>query len=151
MTSATLAIEFPPLLSTHMPQEIEKPTSKAHSPTTNGTIVEKHPKFYFDDGSIVLTAYFTDFSDGKGMESSESSRPNVPLPNALRKVVFRVHKSILGSASRVFADMFELPDGHGTANDIHDGVPVVHMPDSAEDIEAMLDMIYGSSFTRLYV
>lgn len=128
-----------------MPQEFEKPTSDAHSPTTNGTAVVKHTEFYFDDGSIVLSAHSTEVSlPGKELESSGSSRPN-----ASRKVVFRVHKSILRSASRVFADMFELSDG--SASDIHDGVPLVHMPDSAEDVEAMLDMLYGSSFTRMFV
>lgn len=128
-----------------MPQESEKPTSDAHSPTTNGTAVVKHTEFYFDDGSIVLSAHSTEVSlPGKELESSGSSRPN-----ASRKVVFRVHKSILRSASRVFADMFELSDG--SASDIHDGVPLVHMPDSAEDVEAMLDMLYGSSFTRMFV
>lgn len=133
-----------------MPQEFEKPTSDAHSPTTNGTAVEKHTEFYFDDGSIVLSAHSTEVSlPGKELESSGSSRPKMPRPNASRKVVFRVHKSILRSASRVFANMFELSDG--SASDIHDGVPLVHMPDSAEDVEAMLDMLYGSSFTRMFV
>ncbi|KAG0707705.1 hypothetical protein DFH29DRAFT_895021 [Suillus ampliporus] len=72
---------------------------------------------YYSDGSVVLLA-----------------------AHAGKTHAFRVHKSVLGSHSKVFADMFALPSG--TANETYDGVDSVHMPDDAKDLEDLLRALY---------
>lgn len=71
------------------------------------------------------------------------------------KVLFKVHKSVLANNSKVFADMFALPGLHGdsfetdtgsaSAEDLGLGItgsPLVTMPDSCEELEALLMAIY---------
>ncbi|TFY59748.1 hypothetical protein EVG20_g7671 [Dentipellis fragilis] len=55
-------------------------------------------------------------------------------------VVFRVHKSILARSSSVFDDMFSLSAGE--AMELYDGVPLVRMPDTGEDLESFLQYLY---------
>lgn len=136
------------LLHNNMSKETEASTG-ANPPDSD--VVERHRKFYFADGNIVLSAYSSELvqslEDEKDETSDGSSNEPEPSPETTRKILFRVHKSILQSASQVFADMLGLSEGE--ASELYDEVPLVHMPDPAEDIEAMLDMLYGSSFTRL--
>ena len=54
-------------------------------------------------------------------------------------VKFRVHKSILASASQFFKDMFSLPQ---PSNEIVDGLHVLHMSEDAELIRALITMLY---------
>ncbi|KDQ58295.1 hypothetical protein JAAARDRAFT_177496, partial [Jaapia argillacea MUCL 33604] len=77
---------------------------------------------YFEDGNIVTSALK---KDGK-------------------KVVYRVHGSVLKLHSDIFADMFTLPAGAANLN-LHDGVPQVHLPDLAEDIGQLLKVPYDPS------
>lgn len=72
---------------------------------------------YYADGSVVLLA-----------------------AHAGKTHAFRVHKSVLGSHSRVFADMFALPST--VENETYDGVDSVQMPDDAKDLEDLLRALY---------
>ncbi|PIL33271.1 hypothetical protein GSI_04721 [Ganoderma sinense ZZ0214-1] len=51
-------------------------------------------------------------------------------------VAFRVHKSILSLRSEVFSDLFSLPDANMA--ETMDGLPVVHVSDSPDDIRRLL-------------
>ncbi|KAH8113883.1 hypothetical protein DFH11DRAFT_1743985 [Phellopilus nigrolimitatus] len=89
------------------------------------TSTRLHVTLWLSDGNIILAAAAKE------------------LPN--RVIMFRVHKSILALQSQIFADMFSLPspDGSQDADDNYDGIPVVSMPDSAEEIECMLNVLYN--------
>ncbi|KZT25476.1 hypothetical protein NEOLEDRAFT_1065077 [Neolentinus lepideus HHB14362 ss-1] len=82
------------------------------------TDIRRHDSLYMHDGNIVLST-----------------------PNASGTVIlFRVHQSILARISTVFADMLRLPTNG--ANEVYDGVPLVQMPDAAEDLESLLKVVY---------
>ncbi|TFY59413.1 hypothetical protein EVG20_g7800 [Dentipellis fragilis] len=81
---------------------------------------QQHEDIYYPDGNIALVAQWKDPPDGH--------------------VVFRVHKSVLARSSSVFEDMFSLPAGE--AMEMYDGVPLVRMPDSGEDLESLLQYLY---------
>ncbi|KAG2157152.1 hypothetical protein DEU56DRAFT_750327 [Suillus clintonianus] len=72
---------------------------------------------YYADGSVVLLAARAD-----------------------KTHAFRVHKSVLGSHSKVFADMFALPSAAN--HEMYDGVDSVNMPDDAQDLEDLLRALY---------
>lgn len=80
---------------------------------------------YFTDGDICLSAPYA-----QALESSPADG-----------LIFRVHRFILSLHSPVFRDMFDLPEQPG-ANVLYDDVALVQMPDSAEDVEALLYAFY---------
>lgn len=77
-------------------------------------ILVQHETFYLPFGDLVL-----------------QSLPGDDNTSTL----FRVNKSILAFNSPVFAGMFTLPDS--SEREAHDGVPLVLLPDSAEEIAAL--------------
>jgi hypothetical protein len=80
-----------------------------------------HGSLYLFDGNIALVA-----------------------PHATgKRVVFRVHQSILSKNSPVFETMFTLPAVD--ANEMYDGVPLVWLPDAAEEVESLLRVLYHES------
>ncbi|EIM82193.1 uncharacterized protein STEHIDRAFT_23738, partial [Stereum hirsutum FP-91666 SS1] len=91
---------------------------------------------YFSSGDICLSAPYA-----QALESSSAYG-----------LIFRVHRFTLSLHSPVFRDMFDLPEQPG-ANVMYDGVTLVQMPDSAEDIEALLYAFYHGyelPFPRLH-
>lgn len=54
-------------------------------------------------------------------------------------VQFRIHKSILASSSQFFNDMFSLPQ---PADELVDGLPVLHMSEDVELVQALITMLY---------
>lgn len=140
-----------------MSKETETPYHKDDPACT----AERHSEFYFNDGTIVLSAEYSatakptqpidDKTREKTSDRSSDTSTSLPLHPTKRKTLFRVHKSLLVSASQVFANMFELSNGTEAESEMYDGVLLIHMPDPAEDIEVMVDTLYGSSFTRLCV
>ena len=84
--------------------------------------VIKHAGLWFADGNIVL-------------QTTSPSEDEIHL--------FRCHKSVLSKHSVVFADMFEL-GGYVCVrrSEEYDGVPVISIPDSSADVDALLGMLY---------
>ncbi|KAJ3478811.1 hypothetical protein NLI96_g9499 [Meripilus lineatus] len=80
-----------------------------------------HSTLRFEDGNIVLIAQNT---------------------------YFRVHKGILMHHSEVMKDMFQIPQPAYSAADLIEGCPIVHMSDTASDIELFLLALYdgGSKY-----
>ena len=76
-----------------------------------------HGSLYFSDGNIVLTT-----AGGTG-----------------EHILFRVHQSILAKNSPVFEHMLSSP---GDANETYDGVPLVKLSDSREELESLLGILY---------
>jgi len=97
---------------------------------------QHHPTLYYDDGNVVFSAFSRD---------SASRYP---------RKLFRVHRSILCAHSPVLAEMFALPperDEDGVEKEIYDGVVCIQTPDSAEDMESFLSVLYdplGTSYKR---
>lgn len=81
-------------------------------------------EFWFHDGNVVLQT------------SSEQ---------------YRVHQSLLSLHSKVFADMFSIPQptdasGSGVADNLNetiDGCPVVRIYDDSDDVYILLRVLYG--------
>lgn len=101
--------------------------------TTSVFTDQHHPTLYYEDGNVVLSAF----------DGTLSSRR-----------YFRVHRSILCRYSPVLADMFSLPPlrkegpGHAIA-EMYDGALHIQMPDSAADIESMLNVLYDPLYVSL--
>lgn len=88
---------------------------------TSSIHLKHHPELYFSDGDVVLSAQ-----------------------NAAQTLVMmRIHRFTLCHNSPVFADMFALPAAQGV-NAVYDGVPVVDMPDAAEDLAGVLGILYNT-------
>lgn len=81
----------------------------------------RHDRFYFDDGNLVI-------------RSSEDVEQ--------RTTIFRIHKGVLALNSSVFAGMFTLPDAGPSVQDTYDGIPLVTLTDSVEDLEGLLSVLY---------
>lgn len=99
---------------------------------------ERHDCLYLPDGNICLTsALVSDESN------SDSSAPgNFELE---RRLVFRVHKSVLAIHSPVFSDMLALSADSSDAGSIdaeYDGAPLVFMHDTTRDLEVLLMALY---------
>lgn len=56
-------------------------------------------------------------------------------------VGFRIHHGLLARRSSVFKDLFEIKQPAGTEK--VEGCPFVHLSDSPEDIEKVLDIVYS--------
>lgn len=103
-------------------------------PSMDSTATEfsKHEKFWFLDGNIILSTSKT-LSDPHTEQESSSSRTQTPESSSSvghkrrriedsssldgsktfsssKRIMFRVHKSVLSMHSPVFNDMFTLPD-----------------------------------------
>lgn len=54
---------------------------------------------------------------------------------------FRVHRGVLAMHSTVFKDMFEMPQPSEGLTE--EGCPVVHLSDTAADVEHLLNAVYN--------
>lgn len=54
--------------------------------------------------------------------------------------VFRCHKSVLCRHSEVFEGLFEV--GHASPAEQYEGLPLVHFPDSYQDVKGLLRLLY---------
>lgn len=100
---------------------------------------QKHETLYLSDGNICLTSALPDDSN------SDSSEPETRDRELKHRLVFRIHKSVLAIHSPVFSDMLALsvdPIKTGSLDAEYDGAPLVFMPDSTQDLEALLAAIY---------
>ncbi|KAL0947481.1 hypothetical protein HGRIS_013586 [Hohenbuehelia grisea] len=80
-------------------------------------------ELWFDDGTVVLSA--------------NKSRSGT-------LVRFCIHKSILSKHSPIFKDMFSMPCPNDI--DLYADIPLVHLPDDAEDLRAFLKFMYDPCF-----
>jgi hypothetical protein len=81
---------------------------------------QAHDSLYLVDGNIVLIA---------------------PLTTGQHQI-FRVHQSILSKNSPVFRSMFMIPGVQDEEVEKYDGVPLVQLPDDAEEVESLLRVLY---------
>ncbi len=83
-----------------------------------------HEKHWVSDGNIVLSAV-----------SAQKEAT----------ILYRVHRSLLSDQSEVFTSMFELPQGEGNSQvELYNGLPLVRLPDTAEEVCALLDALRNS-------
>ncbi|KLO13582.1 hypothetical protein SCHPADRAFT_852288 [Schizopora paradoxa] len=87
---------------------------------------KRHDTLWFSDGNVVLSAVEESTGDA---------------------IVFRIHKSSLAKQSKVFESMFKLPQGKNTDGGVVEAygglkLPLVRVPDAAEDVEALLEALY---------
>ncbi|KAI5119035.1 hypothetical protein M0805_001858 [Coniferiporia weirii] len=101
--------------------------------------VTRHPTLYFADGNIVLSALSAPHSKLSCAVNIIPEASNLSTPNTL---LFRVHKSLLQENSVVFRDMLELGEASSELDEKYDGVPMVQMPDTAEEVEDILKVFY---------
>lgn len=102
---------------------------RGYTPEVN----ERHPGLYFKDGNVVLSAV---------------------TQNDLR-IHFRVHQSILCAHSPVLSEMFAIPplqhdDPSGGFVEVYDGVVHIQMPDTAQDLESFVNVLYDPSYATTF-
>lgn len=86
------------------------------SPTQQSPrLYQQHASLWYDDGSVILNA---------------------------EGVLFRVHMSVLSVHSRVFADLFKVPQPPSERDNLAYGCPEVHLQDSADDVTSLLKALY---------
>ena len=113
-----------------------------------------HHKFYFDDGNIVIASYVTEsfrnqprknedseISEDDGNDSVEEDKGDF----GLRRILFKVHKSVLASASKTFKDRFDRLEAI-EVYDMYDGVPRIRVTDQPETIETVIEILYGKPY-----
>ncbi|EIM81852.1 uncharacterized protein STEHIDRAFT_161204 [Stereum hirsutum FP-91666 SS1] len=103
---------------------------------------QKHSVLYFVDGNVCLAAPKLNLTAASN-SSSEAASPvqEAEKPAGPVGTLFRVHQTILSLHSPIFGDTFALPNPKG-ANETHEGVPLVQMPDNADDLEILLKAFY---------
>ncbi|KAH7910070.1 hypothetical protein BJ138DRAFT_1153834 [Hygrophoropsis aurantiaca] len=93
-------------------------TRKVELPMVMEDPFHKHESLYLSDGNIAISA-----------------------PRASGgEMVFRVHQSMLAMHSKIFADMFSLPQSDEAEK--YDGVPLVRLSDDSEGFEGVLKAMY---------
>ncbi|GJE93505.1 hypothetical protein PsYK624_096640 [Phanerochaete sordida] len=78
----------------------------------------RHPRLYKATGDLVISAISEDVTH-----------------------IFRVHAVVIAEHSPVFSGMLSLPVEDAAAQK-YDGVPIVHLPDNAKDVGALLEYLY---------
>lgn len=83
--------------------------------------VRHHERHWVPDGSVVLGA----------VDSKKTAT-----------TLFQVHRTLLTDQSEVFASMFSLPQGEENCQtEIYGDLPVVRLPDTSEEVTALLDVL----------
>ena len=110
------------------------------------------PHILYDSDSDFSDDFYIDSDSDFDDYHIEDEDINGTSGSARKQILFRVHKSVLASASKVFASMFELSGGADELDDVYEGAPLILMAETARDIKALMDMVYSpSSFISLYV
>ena len=73
---------------------------------------------------------------------------NIIVSAGIKEILlFKCHQSLLSKHSEVFKDMFTLPPT--AIMETYQGLPKVHLPDPAEDVRALLRMLYDPTYVAL--
>lgn len=105
------------------------PVSSPSSPTN--TVRVKHPELWLNDGNIIIRAV---------------SQPK-DAPSSPPQMLFRVHRSVLALHSPVFSGLFGMNQGSfESASENFEGIPVMELPDPAEQLESLLKALYFPRF-----
>lgn len=63
-----------------------------------------------------------------------------PSPDG-QATVFRIHKAVMAYNSPIFHGMLDMP-GDPVGQEMHDGVPIVRVTDTADEVHALLAALY---------
>ena len=106
----------------------------------------KDPNFWFLDGNVVLSA--SDATVTRGLCETHIITLNSDRINSTTSVLFRVHKGVLSRSSVVFRNMFN-PENTTESSlisinneDLFEGLPLVRLQDSREEVQALLEALY---------
>ncbi|KDR67625.1 hypothetical protein GALMADRAFT_257854 [Galerina marginata CBS 339.88] len=97
------------------------PAKRPRTHEAPGGEVLQSSRFWFYDGNIVLQAENTQY---------------------------RVHGSMLSLHSKVFKDMFDVPQPHEPSEPCIEGCPLISLTDKAEDLEEVLSIFYDNIRTN---
>ncbi len=89
-------------------------SSTSPDPPLRASTVKPSLRFWYADGNVVLQAEETQF---------------------------RVHRSLLSLHSEIMKDCFECPQP--VDDDLVEGCPVIHLTDSAKDMDILCGLLYG--------
>ncbi|KDR77427.1 hypothetical protein GALMADRAFT_245620 [Galerina marginata CBS 339.88] len=86
---------------------------------THSVVAQQHPKFWFEDGNVILQA---------------------------GSMQFKVHRSVLSSQSQIFKDMFSLPQPvrSSIADANTQSCPTVVLHDTPNEIENLISLLYDT-------
>ncbi|KAF9034385.1 hypothetical protein BJ165DRAFT_1396192 [Panaeolus papilionaceus] len=96
-----------------------------------------------DDLSTAMPAPFQGIEGGDAMKQGSIWFEDGSIILIVEKTQYRVHASLLSRCSSVFKDMFSLPQPTSSESGA-EGCPVVHLHDSPQDVEQLLNAIYDS-------
>ena len=106
----------------------------------------KEPKFWFFDGNVILSV--SDSAATRGLCETHIITLSSDRINSTTSVLFRVHKGVLARSSVVFRNMLD-PDNISESSvismneeDLFEGLPLVRMQDSREEVQALLEALY---------
>ncbi|KAI0312614.1 hypothetical protein OF83DRAFT_1176462 [Amylostereum chailletii] len=117
--------------SSHLPGE--RPSKRSRTEDNNVVpVIVKSADLWFSDGNIVLRTVFTP--------------PESPIPH---HTMYNVHKGVLALNSSVFHDLFEGSQAaFNIGSEMYEGIPVMDMPDSPEDVAHFLKALYFPKYTQ---
>ena len=91
---------------------------------------------WYDDASNLSSESEAPRTIKEGYERADLWLEDGNVILVAEKTAFKVHRSILARNSEIFHDLFELPQP--VDEETFEGCPIVHLPDSKEDVEYML-------------
>ena len=106
----------------------------------------KQADFWFFDGNVILSA--SESTATRGLCTAHVITLGEDRVNSSTSVLFRVHKGVLARYSAVFREMFNAEDGERNSEglshgeDLFEGIPLVRMQDSCEEVQALLEALY---------
>lgn len=151
---------------------------------------DKHEKLWFTDGNIILCVttttatnsvgergcnvdtstdehgtQATEVDEDRGKKRRRAEEGSIDVSestSSVKRILFRVHKSILSKHSPVFEGIFTLldssnhsertdsdlelsystPDHRKSVNSVYEGVPIVELSDTKEQVDQLLGFFY---------
>lgn len=151
------ALEIPPLIIPSAPVSptTPTPTAAAATPTPARSPMERHPEFWFFDGSIVLVADALMFRVHKAFLARHSVffRDMFSLPQPPQRDPTPSTSSSSSSSSRLSNDNTSLPGegnegGCGEEMREVEGCPTLRLHDSPDDVASLLYALYDGPYVN---